>query len=813
MPYYRYDKSSYGQFTIPEDVGHTVTANIDATMDVLWSTVGPDTKCNPAANAWQQQVYTLADQAVFDSDGIAIPGGDEDNWQDTAYTHRMYLLPNNPVPSQAIYPNWPADCSWDGVADIIGRRSYVGAWKFAVLAHELGHNLGLGDAATDTNNDGGKESSYGDGSAVMGYNVYWKELNAPNRRRLGWIPDAAVHTTNSADTCTPHKVSIASLSSSPLESNGQTPAATGKFTLVEVASPTHDQASSKQQAWDTRYFVSFRVNTGASSGGNLDYDSGMKEEYANQVFLHWGKSSDQRGGSSSSHLIVGLTSGQSYASGDGNLKVKVMDMSTATNDAVATVCFYCTNTAECNAADVTEICPQGSDHCATTTTTTTAAPTTEAAATQAPTPPPPTPAPPPPPEAADCGWYEGNAEVFQLREVTLDPVVAPPARMHMVKDFTVNAQIKFNRRIYGFEPNDFNVVSTIKWIAKQGSRELWSSSELESAVSKKYKVGDTVDISFQLPSDVDYAQAITIDAEVWSTNIAGGSVKCHDSSSSTLTIEATTLPCDDFEPSVFKLYGSNTAVCGATKVKAKCKDISSVTYTEAKGICESIGARLCSSVELRADVARGTGCGLDVQPPNKNNRYVWTTDSCTDSDGNSGMRAVEGSSLEDEIEQCVKDSDKDSVKQNLYARCCANANGIPFGAVGQQCSVPPCREFEVIDAETVAPWTGNDDDYANPADEIDEPPTLPATDPPADDDDNLSDTVSVDSVEGPEEVAPDTPAELELVAGLPRNVTLRMALVTLDEVDPAVVFRQRAAVMKSVPHFLQCPFRNALGRF
>ena len=65
-------------------------------------------------------------------------------------------------------------------------------------------------------------------------------------------------------------------------------------------------------------------------------------------------------------------------------------------------------------------------------------------------------------------------------------------------------------------------------------------------------------------------------------------------------------------------------------------------------------------------------------------------------------------------------------------------------------------------------------------------------------------------MEGPEEFAPDTPAEPELVAGLPRNVTLRMALVTLDEVDPAVVFRQRAAVMKSVPHFLRGPFRNAL---
>ena len=63
-------------------------------------------------------------------------------------------------------------------------------------------------------------------------------------------------------------------------------------------------------------------------------------------------------------------------------------------------------------------------------------------------------------------------------------------------------------------------------------------------------------------------------------------------------------------------------------------------------------------------------------------------------------------------------------------------------------------------------------------------------------------------MEGPEEFAPDTPAEPEFVAGFARNVTFRMALVMLDEVDPAVVFRQRAAVMKSVPHFLRGPFRK-----
>ena len=68
------------------------------------------------------------------------------------------------------------------------------------------------------------------------------------------------------------------------------------------------------------------------------------------------------------------------------------------------------------------------------------------------------------------------------------------------------------------------------------------------------------------------------------------------------------------------------------------------------------------------------------------------------------------------------------------------------------------------------------------------------------------------SMEGPPEDATvaDTPIDPEVTVGLPRNVILRMALVTLDDVDPHVHFRQWVAVMKNVHHFLRGPFRNAL---
>ena len=66
----------------------------------------------------------------------------------------------------------------------------------------------------------------------------------------------------------------------------------------------------------------------------------------------------------------------------------------------------------------------------------------------------------------------------------------------------------------------------------------------------------------------------------------------------------------------------------------------------------------------------------------------------------------------------------------------------------------------------------------------------------------------VESVAGTVDPVVETTDEPEVVASFPGNITLRMALVTLD--DQCAVFRQRAAVMKSVLHVLRGHSRNAL---
>lgn len=77
--------------------------------------------------------------------------------------------------------------------------------------------------------------------------------------------------------------------------------------------------------------------------------------------------------------------------------------------------------------------------------------------------------------------------------------------------------------------------------------------------------------------------------------------------------------CDEFPPNVlFQKWGN--LVCGGSEVSGRCEW--NRDFDEAMDICESANARLCSVVELEANVTVQTGCVMDV-------RKVWTSDSCT----------------------------------------------------------------------------------------------------------------------------------------------------------------------------------------
>ena len=111
------------------------------------------------------------------------------------YQHHAYWLPLTRV----------LGCDWDGLASIRGHDTLYRGNDEGLVAHELGHNLGLGHSGVDANDDGVAENEYGDKGGVMG-----TALDGPpgfiglHRMLLGWIADGHGLYREPALSCAAH---------------------------------------------------------------------------------------------------------------------------------------------------------------------------------------------------------------------------------------------------------------------------------------------------------------------------------------------------------------------------------------------------------------------------------------------------------------------------------------------------------------------------------------------------------------------------------------------------------------------------------
>jgi hypothetical protein len=168
------------------------------------------------------------------------------------YQHRIYVLPPD------------VGCSWAGEAYVSCGNSCQ-AWVKAysgqpcgyndTFAHELGHNVGMEHASTDSNNDGAIDCEYCDDSDFMGYS------------------EANLRTQNG-----PHKVEMAWISGGGVVDGG----AGGVFTIapLEQAGAAIPQVVRITPGAGLPYYLSYRVATG--------YDSSIPQPslYANKTNIH-----------------------------------------------------------------------------------------------------------------------------------------------------------------------------------------------------------------------------------------------------------------------------------------------------------------------------------------------------------------------------------------------------------------------------------------------------------------------------------------------------------------------------------------------
>lgn len=153
-----YLNSSYGQVTFKMDTDGNGQPDVVGPFNLSLSKVG----CN--WSAWG----TAADSAVQAS-GVNL----------ALYQHIIYVLPP--------YSQLP-DCGWAGLAYVGGGRSYIAEpQSMMVYAHELGHNLSMGHAGTDPENDGVMNVEYGDSSDPMGSSRALRNFNGPHMHQLGWF--------------------------------------------------------------------------------------------------------------------------------------------------------------------------------------------------------------------------------------------------------------------------------------------------------------------------------------------------------------------------------------------------------------------------------------------------------------------------------------------------------------------------------------------------------------------------------------------------------------------------------------------------
>src|SRR5262245_36566756 len=241
-----YLSSSYGQVTFKTDTDGNGQPDVVGPYNLSLSKVG----CN--WSAWGTAANSAAQAA-----GVNV----------TLYQHIIYVLPP--------YSELP-DCGWAGLAYVGGNKAFIAEpQSMMVYSHELGHNLNMGHAATDPENDGVMNDEYGDSSDPMGSSRALHNFNSPHMHQVGWFNafSNAVQTITTSGS-----YQLAAIGTTP---DGTLPQA------LRIFKPNTSEY----------YYLSYRQATG--------WDASLSPTYTQGVNIHRYKGT----GSSFSYFLQSLSAG------------------------------------------------------------------------------------------------------------------------------------------------------------------------------------------------------------------------------------------------------------------------------------------------------------------------------------------------------------------------------------------------------------------------------------------------------------------------------------------------------------------------
>ncbi|WP_226642246.1 VCBS domain-containing protein [Microbulbifer variabilis] len=134
---------------------------------------------NDGGFSWRDHAHQWAKNNLVDDNGQPL---DLSDWR-----HQVYIYPSEAEDAGLV---------GTGVASVGGQWSVVAArTDQLVMGHELGHNIGLGHAGWDEDNDGTAENEYGTAGSLMGNRSKSRLFGSAHREVMGWYKSNPEYTT------------------------------------------------------------------------------------------------------------------------------------------------------------------------------------------------------------------------------------------------------------------------------------------------------------------------------------------------------------------------------------------------------------------------------------------------------------------------------------------------------------------------------------------------------------------------------------------------------------------------------------------